>query len=86
MNEGLNHSMNAGITIMAYRRQEPIASSVRYPKNLIDRKPERNVAEKPAITLSPLITMLLPVVLYVAITASLYDSPFSSSILYLHRN
>ena len=29
MNDGLNRSMNAGITIMAYRRHEPIAKSVR---------------------------------------------------------
>ena len=55
--------MNAGITIMAYRRQEPMARSVRYPKNLIERNPDRKVAENPAITLSPFMTMLRPVVL-----------------------
>ena len=73
--------MNAGITIMAYKRQEPMASSVRYPKNLIDRNPEMKVAENPAITLSPFMTILLPVVLYVAATASGRVLPFSSSIL-----
>lgn len=62
MNAGLNQSMKAGMTIIAQRRHEPIDSITRYPKYLIDRNPEINVAENPAITLMALITILLPVV------------------------
>jgi hypothetical protein len=54
--------MNAGMTIMAQRRHEPIDSRTRYPKYLIERNPDMNVAEKPAITLMALMTILLPVV------------------------
>ena len=86
MKAGLNQSMKAGITIIAQSRHEPMESNTRYPKYLIERNPEINVAEKPAMTLRPLITMLLPVVRYVMTIAAAWLSPLRSSLLYLHRN
>lgn len=86
MNAGLNQSMKAGITIIAQSRHEPMESNTRYPKYLIERNPEINVAEKPAITLNALITMLLPVVRYVMAIAAAWFSPLRSSLLYFQRN
>lgn len=66
----------AGTRTSAPNRQEPIDISVRYPKNLIDVKPESIRGEKPAITVVAFIIMLRPIVAMVVLVDSSWDKPF----------
>jgi hypothetical protein len=76
INFGWNTTINAGIMRMAPIRQAPIEISTRYPKNLIEVNPDSISTENPAMTLTALIIMLLPIVFIAAIVASEWDKPF----------